>query len=108
MKKIVTFIIALLSFTVMVFAEGGDTSTKPKTSSTTEMVEISVIDTNTDEELVGVTVDINDKKYYTNFDGIVSIPKIELTDSVTFSLISYEDKIEKIENSGSVKLNPHQ
>ena len=67
-------------------------------------IEITVTDIDTNETLTGVLINVNDIKYYTDFDGKVIIPKSKLKDTVNFSYISYNNKKEKINNNTTIHL----
>jgi len=65
-------------------------------------IEVNIVDVDTNETLVGVSVNVNDKTYYTDFDGNVTIPKSK--DSINISYISYDNVKVKINNSYSISL----
>lgn len=58
-----------------------------------------VIDSETKEDLAGVCLNINNKKYYTNFDGEI---KLETNNKANVYLISYQTKEVVLENNKKV------
>jgi hypothetical protein len=75
-----------------------------------QTIEIKVIDDDTDEEIEGVFIELENKKYISNKDGMLSIPSfINVNSELTFKHVRYEDKIVSVKillNEPSVYLTP--
>lgn len=57
---------------------------------TTHTYHVTITDAHTNEALAGAAIDINGKKYYTDFNGRIAI-NTQSTTQATISLISYRD-----------------
>lgn len=88
MKKIL-FLIAFLTTTFTSFAD-------KKT--------IIVVDEKTKEELIGVTVTVDDTKYYTDFDGILVVDIANDSVNIKIEYPSYETKTIKLTDSQVIEI----
>jgi hypothetical protein len=66
---------------------------------------IIVVDKKTQEELIGVTVHINDTTYYTDFDGVLIVDMPEDTTKIKVEYPSYQTKEIKVSESQVIEMD---
>ncbi len=87
MKKILFFVVAAFTFSLVYCGEGVEKDIKESNKS----IKGIIVDAKTGEELVGVAVKINDQVVYTDFNGEFIANNVEAnTNVITANYVSYK------------------